>query len=249
MTMKTNRTIAQSLSILALLVAMFTGSGCTDEKKEVKPETGSLVDIDSNSYTTVKIGDQWWMAENLRVTRFSNGDAVSSISANDASGWSDATIPHRCTYQDLSSTPGQLYNFATVTDSRKIAPSGWHVATDEDWKKLEVFIGTSATDADKTGWRGEQGDLLKKTGLNAWNQYAGVWAVDKYLFSAEAGGCRLFDGRFSTPTGLTYNGFWWTSSVCQNGQSWYRYLDYKSSGVFRSHTSIGYGMSIRCVKD
>jgi uncharacterized protein (TIGR02145 family) len=237
-----------SYSLVSLLAAL-TLYSCNDEKEMPVVETGTVSDIQGNSYKTVKIGDQWWMAENLSVTAFSNGDPIRFVSSNDIMGWDTITVPAYSVYQDLISTPGKLYNFSVVTDNRNIAPPGWHVATDDDWKKLESFTGMSSTYVGKTGWRGAEGDVLKKAGLNYWSQYTGVWATDNYSFSANAGGCRLYDGRFSTPSGLTYTGFWWTSSDYQNGESWYRHMDYKSSGIFRSHTYHGYGMSIRCVKD
>jgi uncharacterized protein (TIGR02145 family) len=225
-------------------------SACDSEEQPKPIEYGSAIDIDGNVYKTVKIGSQWWMAENLKVTRFRNGDPISYISATDSSTWANSALPLSCRYQALANAPGLLYNQACLSDSRLIAPDGWHVATDQDWKALEQTIGMDAAVCDKTGWRGtDQGDQLKAQGLDYWTRFDGVWATDLYGFSAKAGGCRLFDARFSYPSGLVYSGFWWTSSPNPSGEFWYRHLDYKSSGVFRSHTYPAYGMSIRCVKD
>lgn len=227
-------------------------NSCEDEPSVVTPEFGTLTDVEGNVYRTVKIGDQWWMAENLAVSTFNNGDAILYVTSTDSIGWAGSTnsVPLCCYYEGNSNAPGMLYNFKAVSDSRQLAPAGWHVASDEDWKTLEQFVGMSGTDASKTGWRGSnQGDQLKKTGLDYWARYQQVWATDAYSFSALAGGCRLFDARYSTPGGLTYAGFWWTSTPQQGVESWYRYLDYKASAVFRSHVSAGYGMSVRCVKD
>ena len=245
---RTNSSYIKS-GLLLLFSSLLFLVACTEKDTSINPETSTVTDVDGKVYKTVKIGDQWWMAENLSVEKFNNGDPISFINANDLEGWSDTLLPLFCIYQDLSTAPGKLYNYAVVADNRNVAPAGWHVATDEDWKKLEAFIGMNSTEVQKTGWRGSQGDLIKKAGLNSWSQYNNVWATDEYLFGAMAGGCRLFNGKFSTPTGLTYNGFWWTRTDYQNGLAWYRYLDYKSSGIFRSHTYKSYGMSIRCVKD
>jgi hypothetical protein len=242
------KTIVNSLWVLLVGVSLL--SGCTDKVDPVVIEYGTVNDNEGNTYKTVKIGDQWWMAENLATRYFNNGDPLALASSSDSIVWSQAGFPSYCIYQGDPAAPGFLYNFYAITDIRGIAPQGWHIATDEDWKKLESFIGLSNAEKEKTGWRGaEEGDLLKQKGQNEWVRYDGVWAEDKYGFSAKAGGCRLPDGKFSVPSGLTYSGFWWTTTDKQSGKAWYRYMDYKSSKIFRSYTYYGYGMSIRCVKD
>lgn len=241
----------KSLYTLLLSAFVWASWSCTDEKQVVAIETGTVTDAEGNVYKTVKVGDQWWMAENLKSRRFSNGDNISFVNTSDVSGWSSLNGQPACAvYQDRSDAPGILYNHAVIEDARGIAPAGWHVATDQDWKRLEQQVGMTAAQSEKTGWRGgDIGDKLKRSGTESWNRYDGVWASNAYGFSATAGGCRIMDGRFSTPTGLVYSGFWWTATPQLNGESWYRYLDYKSSGIFRSHTPNAYGMSIRCVKN
>lgn len=237
------------LSWLFVLVVTFF-NGCKDDTTATEIEQGQVTDAEGNIYRTVKIGDQWWMAENLRTRFFNTGEPIAFILSTDSAGWANGSQANSCIYQDNPAAPGLLYNQAAVADTRGIAPIGWHIATDADWQKLERFIGLSSSEANKTGWRGfNEGDKLKKEGLNAWVRYDGVWAGDDYKFSAEAGGCRLPDNRYSIPSGLSFSGFWWTATNQQQGKSWYRYLDYKSSKIFRSYTFDGYGMSIRCVKD
>ena len=114
----------------------------------------------------------------------------------------------------------------------------------------------SATDANKVNWRGtDQGDKLKTTATNT--QFVGVWqrSFDVFVvwpnnesgFSALAGSCRLFNGKFGDP-GIDCMGFWWSSTL-YNNQAYYRYLDYNKSNVFRFYADKRYGCSIRCVKD
>jgi uncharacterized protein (TIGR02145 family) len=241
-----------SKSIVAFAVLLFSTVffSCSDETPDSPIEYGTVSDIEGKVYKTVKIGNRWWMAENLSTGSFRNGDPIQFVSATDSANWVLPGRPAYSRYQDLSTTTGYLYNHACVADGRGLAPQGWHIATDEDWKELEVSVGMTADAAGKTGWRGNnEADLLKKTGLDHWKNYDGVWALDRYGFSATAGGCRLFDARFSYPSGNVFSGFWWTSTPHSNGESWYRHMDYKSSAVFRSHSYVAYGMSVRCVKD
>ena len=103
----------------------------------------------------------------------------------------------------------------------------------------------------KTGWRGSaEGDALKAEGTDNWNRFDPVWATNSSGFTALSGSCRLYNGKFGYP-GRLYTGFWWTASenIADNSKAWYRYLDYKTSEVFRQYLQKEYGMSVRCVKD
>ena len=100
-------------------------------------KTGTVTDIDSNTYQTVKIGNQWWMTENLKVTHYRNGNAIPNVT--DDSAWSSLTTGAYCIYnhdESNATTYGRLYNCYAVTDSRNIAPAGWHVPTDAEWTTL-----------------------------------------------------------------------------------------------------------------
>ena len=106
--------------------------GC-DKKEPVGPATSTMTDQDGNVYETVKIGNQWWMAENLKVTQYRNGDAIPNVT--DADQWSSLTAGAYCGYENNLgnvSTYGCLYNWYAVNDSRNIAPSGWQVPTDAE---------------------------------------------------------------------------------------------------------------------
>lgn len=88
-------------------------------------QTGTMVDQDGNTYKTVKIGDQWWMAENLKVTHYRNGDPIPNVTSN--SEWSEMSSGAYCVYDNEESNAdhyGYLYNWYTVNDSRNIAPEG-----------------------------------------------------------------------------------------------------------------------------
>lgn len=231
-------------------VIAFIISGCKKTQSIITQETGTLTDIDNNIYATVKIGNQWWMAENLRVTKYRNGNPIQEIHGNDAAAWSNTQEGAYCEYSENHNAPGFLYNWFAVTDTNNLAPAGWHIPTDDEWKTLEIYLGMSADAANKTTWRGtNQGDQLKISGTDRWTSYGNVWPTNESGFSAMPGGCRVYDGSWSDPIGLSYMGFWWSSSVHSVSESWYRYLDYKNSKVFRSHALKSYGFSIRCVKN
>jgi uncharacterized protein (TIGR02145 family) len=139
--------------------------GLTDTDEQQVTVSNTVIDIDGNTYQAIKIGDQWWMAENLKVTHYRNGDPIPNVT--DSTEWSNLATEAYCVYENdesIAETYGYLYNWYVVNDSRNIAPEGWHVPTDEEWKELEMFLGMSQSEANGTGWRGtDEGGKLKET--------------------------------------------------------------------------------------
>jgi len=105
--------------------------------------TGTVTDIDGNVYKSVKIGNQWWMAENLNVGSFKNGDPIHE--AHSMKEWREHLYSLKCGYYannpDNGKIYGKLYNWVAVNDPRGLAPEGWHVPTDEEWQILADFLG------------------------------------------------------------------------------------------------------------
>ncbi|MCU4155333.1 fibrobacter succinogenes major paralogous domain-containing protein [Carboxylicivirga sp. A043] len=151
-------------TLLTLLPLLLLSLGC-DKNSDPPPDNelnghstaifnpdkkyGTVNDIDGNVYKTIKIGKQTCMAENLRVTRFRNGDALPNITDNDK--WSIQAVAAYCNYNntedlDTIATYGRLYNWYAVADSRNIAPKGWRVATPEDWNILIDYLGGGQAD-------------------------------------------------------------------------------------------------------
>ena len=235
------------LIIFTIFIAFLCS--CKKDSNSAAHETGTLMDIDSNVYKTVKIGNQWWMAENLKVIRYSNGDSISNIGKRlDSAMWNKSESG---TY--YVGTIGTFYNYYAVADTRNIAPAGWHIPSDAEWKELEIYLGMNPSEADSVNWRGtDQGNKLKIQGLGAtvWtnpvNKYE-VWGTNESGFSAIGAGCVMFNGVEGIP-GANSTGFWWTSSSWGN-DAWYRYLDYNKPNVFRYFGAKTYGFSIRCVKN
>ena len=209
----------------------------------------TVTDIDGNVYQTVQIGDQLWMAENLKVTHYRNGDAIPT-GLSDLE-WENLNSGAYAVYENNegnADTYGYLYNWYAVDDSRNIAPEGWHVPTDEEWMELEMALGMSESEANIITWRGtDQGSQLAGS-ANLWD--------DGYLennaefgtsgFNALPGGFRNFGGG-----GYDYMGhkmaYW--SSIEIGGNGWNRRLNYNNSGVFRAYSSKDTGFSVRCIRD
>ena len=201
---------------------------------------GALIDIDGNVYQTIQIGGQVWMAENLRVTHYRNGDPISSL-------W-PSTFGSYVIYDNNADTYGALYNWYAVDDSRNIAPAGWHVPTDDEWKELEMHLGLSQSEADDTGRRGTNEGCKLAGNADLWIN--GVLEITPgFGFS----GFNALPAGFSLDSGPNNNiGIdcsFWTAAERYSITAWYRLLNYNHSGIYRSSLHKSYGFSVRCVRD
>ena len=208
----------------------------------------TATDIDGNIYQTVTIGTQVWMAENLKVTHFRNGEAIPNVT--DSTEWRNLTTGAYCNYaNDIINvdTYGRLYNWYAIHDNRGIAPEGWHVPSDEEWKQLELYLGMSQADADTTGYRGTtEGGKLKEAGTVHWRS-PNTDATNECGFTALPGGHRTNSpGQFASLG--DYAGYWTASEENSYG-AWYRALYYTYAQVARGSISKRSGRSDRCVKD
>jgi uncharacterized protein (TIGR02145 family) len=199
------------------------------------PPPVTITDIDGNVYHTVTIGNQVWMAENLQTTRFNDGTAIPPVSGDSA--WAADTAPGYCWYGGDSAagraTWGALYNWYSV-NAGKLAPAGWHVATDTEWSILMDVLGDSVA-----------GGELKDTGTSLWSS-PNAGATDQTGFSALPAGYRAYDGVFQS--GGMY-GYWWSATANGAGLAWYRYVGYNYASANRSYTDMNSGFSVRCVRN
>ena len=247
--MKANQLMRSLVILFSFITLTFAISSCEDEGPApvVANETSTMTDIDGNIYKTVKINGKWWMAENLKVKTFRDGTTI--LNGETDNSWKDTTSLY-CLYNNISSAPGLLYNSYAVLNAKGLAPQGWHIATDDEWKNLEQSQGMSAATANLFGWRGsDEAQKLKVEGAKGWVRFQDLWPTNQSGFSATAGSCRLPSGLFGDP-GLKHTGFWWTATTdVTSDELLYRYMDYKKSSILRSHCEKGYGFSVRCVKD
>jgi uncharacterized protein (TIGR02145 family) len=233
-------------NILALVLTSLLFSCKTEDTLEIEPEFGQLTDRDGNIYTTVLIGDQWWMAENLRSRTLEDGSIIQYISPNDSnSHWASSQIPLCTSIYDGQN--GLLYNGNVVTSEQNIAPDGWHIATESDWKKLELTIGMHSTEIEALGWRGnETANAITSKYSQGWPSGITLFGMNTYGFNALPTGCRIPDGRTNI---FNNTAFWWSKQTANENKLYYRYIDAQQTKIFRQAESTLYGMAIRCVKN
>ncbi|MBP7497207.1 MAG: hypothetical protein KA792_06060 [Bacteroidales bacterium] len=200
---------------------------------------------DSQQYSTVQIGEQCWMQQNLNIGTRIDG----SINQTN-----NSTIEKYCYDNDEANCNvyGGLYqwdeimNYVEIEGAQGICPTGWHIPSDGEWKQLELYLGMSQSEADKEGNRGtDEGGKLKEIGITNWIS-PNVNATNSSGFTALPGGTRITDGSFYGVGGYAY---FWTGSPGGSGGAWSRYLLYFISQVSRYYFARSGGFSVRCVKD
>ena len=207
-----------------------------------------ICDYDGNCYTVVQIGDQLWMAENLKVTHYNDGSEIPNITTN--GDWGSLLTGAFGVYNnDPLPFHGNLYNWYTVDDDRGVCPAGWHVPTDEEFKELEMFLGMSDSEANDTGYRGTDEGSKLAGNSELWNdgnlENNSVFGTSG--FKAHPGGYRSFsDGTYHH---VGVGGYFWLSSESSNTDAWYRILYFNNSTVTRYDHGKQYGSSIRCLED
>jgi len=210
---------------------------------------GTVTDIDGNVYNTVVIGNQEWMLENLKVTKYRDGTPIPYVTDNIE--WINLSTDAYCTYDNNVSnadTYGYLYNWYAVNDSCGLAPAGWHVPTDDDWKELEMYLGMSQSEADDDDWRGtNEGAKLKESGYSHWTS-PNTGATNESGFGALPGGYRT-SGTTGGYLDLALHAYFWSSTEYNNYSAWIRLLPYNRTDVRRNYTDKDAGFSIRCVRD
>ena len=191
------------------------------------------VDALTNNLNTKKIGTQTWTTKNLDVTTYRNGDAIPQV--QDAKAWENLRTGAWCYYENETangSSYGKLYNWYAVNDPRGLAPAGYHIPTDAEWKILTDYLGGESEAGTKmkssSGWKNNG------NGTNT-NGFAGL-----------PGGYRGFNGDFYY---IGAGGYWWSSSEYFTSYALYRYLSFNSGYVDRFNSSKQNGFSVRCLRD
>jgi len=227
-------------------------------KKYTLPIQETITDLDGNVYHTVKIGTQTWMVENLKTTKYRNGDLIPNVTSNTA--WPTLTSGAWCNYNNLetySTKYGRLYNWFAVADSRKIAPIGWHVPSDAEWTKLENYLITNGYNYDGSTYGDRESNNLIAKSLAAttdWTTSYNSGAIGNDLsknnktgFTALGGGYRDYlTGTFDYINNYTY---WWSSTESLTSYAWIRNLLYCYNYVYRFGAFKQNGLSVRLIKD
>ncbi len=198
---------------------------------------GQVTDIDRNVYNTVIIGDQVWMKENLKVTKYNNGDPIQLVT--DTFAWTKMTTAAYCNYSNdekIAMTYGRMYNFWAVVDDRKLCPAGWHVPSDKEWQKLNDFLGGNLV----------AGGKMKVRDTLYWRS-PNIGATNESGFSALPAGRQYHDSYNFLGDYVNI----WSSTECEydNNLVWCRYMTYCLSHLDRFTYKKRYGLSVRCLKD
>jgi uncharacterized protein (TIGR02145 family) len=194
-------------------------------------------DADGNVYTSVTIGTQEWMVENLRTTKYSDGTAI--LNVTNGSEWSDLETgawSHYSNYNQYEAMYGKLYNWYAV-ETGKLCPTGWHVPTDSEWTVLTDYLSAN-------GHGGKEGKALKAT--SGWNDNEGWNGTDDYGWLGLPAGLRK--GKNGVFEKVGNYGHWWSSSE-NNTNNWLFYLKYHNDAAFKGSGSKEAGFSVRCLRD
>jgi len=196
-----------------------------------------ITDIDGNVYRTVIIGNQQWMAENLKVSQYNDGTDIPNIQA--LAEWSGLTTGAWAYYENNESKYakyGKLYNWYAVSpDNKNVCPTGWHVPNHAEWTVLIDYLGGQNV----------AGGKMKEVGTTSWN-FPNTGAANTSLFTGLPGGGRYANGNYGS---IDNGGYWWSSSEDAAGNAWYRTLNSYSGLVGGYDFNKRSGLSVRCLRD
>jgi uncharacterized protein (TIGR02145 family) len=234
--MKTINRIWLFQFIITGLVLIFPNS-CKKYEDKNNP-SGSITDKDGNVYTSVTIGAQVWMVENLKTTKYNDGTFIPNVT--DETAWYNLTTAAYCWYDNEISnktTYGALYNWYVV-NTGKLCPSGWHVPAETEWSDLINYLGGQDI----------AGGKMKEIGLAHWKD-VNVGATNESGFTALPGGLRSNFGSFGT---LGLNGHWWSATPYSPDPHFAISLEIYDAAAEAYLEHVTYAknsISVRCIKD
>ena len=210
--------------------------------------TSVTVYTDSNNSQPIQIGNQIWMSKNLNVSCYRNGDTIPEVT--NPAKWANLTSGAWCYYNndpENGAIYGKLYNWYAVNDQRGLAPIGWHIPTDNEWKILELELGMSKSDIDTIEFRGTiEGGMLKESGASHWLS-PNTGATNKSGFSGLPAGYRYLDGIFYY---ISSGAGWWSATFENKYKGgWYRGVRTENSKIIRNTFEENVGFSVRCILD
>lgn len=216
-----------------------------------------IIDVDHNIYYPVKIGEQIWMNDNLKVTHYPDGTPIQRIEDRLVwfyMPWYNAAYCWYENYGAIAADYGNLYTWPAAMhinskdeiktgEVQGICPDGWHLPSDDEWKKLEIFLGMSREEAEIESWRGQdEGGKMK---------YRDMWKIpntgatnESHFGAIPAGWC---DGA-GYYRNIERSTRFWSSSI-RGDYAWVRQLDHNSSQIFRGTIGVYEGVSVRCIKN
>ncbi|MCF8352547.1 MAG: hypothetical protein K9H15_15370 [Bacteroidales bacterium] len=234
-----------------------TNSYGTGYGQEVQFTTGGPVtDYDGNTYETVTLGNQTWMAENLNVTHYPDGTAIPHVTDNSAWGSlaDNNTDDAYCYYNNNSSSEySALYTYAAALNA---CPDGWHLPSDAEWTELENYLANNGYNYDGTTGGGRDKIAKAMATASGWSSSSTTGAVGNSDYPEKrnaSGFSSLPGGRRSSSHGAFVSagdiGYWWSSTESSSTGAYYRSLGYDYADVGRSYDNKSSGSSVRCVRD
>lgn len=222
--------------------------------KTINFEFVECKDADGNYYPIVKIGTQIWMAENLKTTSYRNGDSIGTTYPSNKNIWGETSSKYQWAYngdKNIADKFGRLYTYYTTVDSRKIAPTGWHIPLEYECIILQKYLIANGYNFDGT----TTGNKIAKS-LAAdtdWETFTVEGSIGNNLklnnstgFKALPGGVHGKDG---TSTGIGTYGYWWIGSTEYYGSAGCFILRYNNVDLYWYAYSTNNGFSVRCIKD
>jgi|WetSurMetagenome_2_1015567.scaffolds.fasta_scaffold00034_63 uncharacterized protein (TIGR02145 family) len=209
-----------------------------------------ISDPEGNVYKIVKIGTQWWMAENLRTTRYNNGDVIPTTTPATKDISPETAPAYQWPYggdENNVSLYGRLYTWYAASDTRNACPVGWHLPTDAEWTVLTTFLINNGY-----GYGGSGSDIAKSLAASyGWESSSVIGSVGNDLvsnnlsgFSALPAGGRLSNGTF------LYSGYytsWWSSTLNSTDKAWYRGFHTTHINVGSSAAITKAAIAVRCI--
>jgi len=215
------------ISVAILLIFLIHSCKKNDDK--------IIKDGDGNVYTSVTIGTQIWMKENLKTTKYNDGTSIPIVTDN--TSWSNLTSPGYCWYENDEATYknmyGGLYNWYTI-NTGKLCPKSWHIPSNAEWITLTTYLGGESV----------AGGKLKETGTVHWSS-PNAGATNETGFTALPGGSRYGIGLF----GSIAIGWWWSATEDNTTDALCWAMDYSNSLCAESIIYKKCGYSVRCIKD
>jgi uncharacterized protein (TIGR02145 family) len=206
-----------------------------------------FTDVEGNKYNIKIIGSQIWMQENLKTTRYNNGDLIGTtpFESDDMTG----AISPKYQWQSSIVGYGRLYTYYAITDSRKVCPAGWHVPSDGEWLTLTDYLTKN-----NYGYGGDGKNIAKSlAATSGWfadptkgNVGNDQVSNNKSGFTGLPGGGRYSNGVVKF---VGYHGIWWSSSESSGNFAYFRCIGYVPAQVFRGQFDKSYGLTVRCLKD
>ncbi len=196
---------------------------------------GSMQDQEGNTYKTIKIGTQTWMAENLKATKYKDGTAIPQSTTVEA--WVALKTGSYCVFENVMEAKdifGALYNWYAVSTG-KLCPTGWHVPTDAEWTDLTFTLGGLSV----------AGGKMKEVGLTHW-EAPNTDATNSSGFTGL--GSATIDN-LGTFGDFGKYGIFWSSTENNASNAWTRTINNNNGGIFRADDNKGNGFCVRCLGD